>query len=445
MIRPDAVGDISYRDTIVIPNDYHLNFDKITDETVYEPGKTVTYRLIIENDGKANADNIPIVDNLEDITVDLVDGGTGDAYVTWDITSKASGDNKEYVDAGAGAGNVYTSSDSNLDVLADIPMGATLEYEVVATVNDKANGDIVNLLTVDGDNISHEIRQTVRQIDYEKNILAYYDVDGNKLTGATHYMPGGYVEYEILIENVAEAHVDDISIRDDIDEIKTDYYDGTRGPAFVEWTITTDTDRSGISDPDVDGAIVTGTPITDPINTHFDIAAKDFGGFLTTPYVRYVILAKISPKAVGSFSNRAFIDEDDGNELIAISPPSSMADPEISFNKKAFSDAGFSTEKTTYSQASGESEVYYRIQLKNNGYGTEYGSQLKDTISAIQTRIAEDNLTAGGDPVGQPFVAGWEVSLVKDAATDSITEAVDFVDGNNIDIDNDIVIALRNH
>lgn len=441
MIRPDAVGDISYRDTIVIPNDYHLNFDKITDETVYEPGKTVTYRLIIENDGKANADDIPIVDNLEDISVDLVDGSTGDAYVTWDITSKATGDNKEYVDAGAGAGNVYTSSDSNLDVLADIPMGATLEYEVVATVNDKANGDIVNLLTVDGDNISHEIRQTVRQIDYEKNILAYYDVDGNKLTGATHYMPGGYVEYEILIENVAEAHVDDISIRDDIDEIKTDYYDGTRGPAFVEWTITTDTDRSGISDPDVDGAIVTGTPITDPINTHFDIAAKDFGGFLTAPYVRYVILAKISPKAVGSFSNRAFIDEDDGNELIAISPPSSMADPEISFNKKAFSDAGFSTEKTTYSQASGESEVYYRIQLKNNGYGTEYGSQLKDTISAIQTRIAEDNSTAGDDPVGEPFIAGWEVSLVKDAATGSITEAVDFVDGNNIDIDNDIVIA----
>ncbi|WP_104041547.1 DUF11 domain-containing protein [Vibrio hyugaensis] len=441
MIRPDAVGDISYRDTIVIPNDYHLNFDKITDETVYEPGKTVTYRLIIENDGKANADDIPIVDNLEDIKVDLVDGSTGDAYVTWDITSKATGDNKEYVDAGAGAGNVYTSSDSNLDVLADIPMGATLEYEVVATVNDKAQGEIVNLLKVDGDSIAHSIKQTVNKVEYEKNILAFYDVDRNKLTGATHYMPGGYVEYEIRIDNIAEAHVDDMSLRDDIDEIMTDYYDGSRGPAFVEWTITTDTDRSGISDPDVDGAIVTGTPITDPINTHVDIAAKDFGGFLTTPHVRYVILAKISPKAVGTFTNRAFIDEDDGNKLIAVSPPASMADPEISFNKKAFSDAGFSAEKTTYSQASGESEVYYRIQLKNNGYGTEYGSHLKDTISAIQTRIAEDNSTAGNDPVGEPFIAGWEVSLVKDAATGSITEAVDFVDGNNIDIDNDIVIA----
>ncbi|WP_373408815.1 hypothetical protein [Vibrio jasicida] len=441
MIRPDAVGNISYRGTIVIPNDYHLNFDKITDETVYEPGKTVTYRLIIENDGKANADDIPIVDNLEDITVDLVDGSTGDAYVTWDITSKATGDNKEYVDAGAGAGNVYTSTDSNLDVLADIPMGATLEYEVVATINDKAQGEIVNLLKVDGDSIAHSIKQTVNKVEYEKNILAFYDVDGNKLTGATHYMPGGYVEYEIRIDNIAEAHVDNMSLRDDIDEIMTDYYDGSRGRAFVEWTITTDTDHSGISDPDVDGAIVTGTWITDPINTHVDIAAKDFGGFLTTPHVRYVILAKISPKAVGTFTNRAFIDEDNGNKLIAVSPPASMADPEISFNKKAFSDAGFSTEKATYSQASGESEVYYRILLKNNGYGTEYGSRLKDTISAIQTRIAEDNSTAGGDPVGQPFDAGWEVSLVKDAASGSITKAVDFIDGNNIDIDNDIVIA----
>ncbi|MFV8455865.1 hypothetical protein ACNO5M_12310 [Vibrio owensii] len=441
MIRPDAVGDISYRDTIVIPNDYHLNFDKITDETVYEPGKTVTYRLIIENDGKANADDIPIVDNLEDITVDLVDGSTGDAYVTWDITSKATGDNKEYVDAGAGAGNVYTSSDSNLDVLADIPMGATLEYEVVATVNDKAQGEIVNLLKVDGDSIAHSIKQTVNKVEYEKNILAFYDVDRNKLTGATHYMPGGYVEYEILIENIAEAHVDDMSLRDDIDEIMTDYYDGSRGPAFVEWTITTDTDRSGISDPDVDGAIVTGTPITDPINTHVDIAAKDFGGFLTTPYVRYVILAKISPKAVGTFTNRAFIDEDDGNKLIAVSPPASMAEPVINFNKRAYYDAGFTRDKTSYSQELGESEVYYLIRIKNSGYGTEYGSRLKDTISAIQTRIAEDNSTAGGDPVGQPFNAGWEVSLAKDAALDSITDAVGFVDGSRIDIDNDIVIA----
>lgn len=440
MIRPDAVGNISYRDTIVIPNDYHLNFDKITDETVYEPGKTITYRLIIENDGKANANDIPILDDISSIETQLVDGTSGKAFTDWTLTSSASGANAEYVDAGNGQGNVYTTNSSEsagLNVTADIPMGASVEYRVIATVNENANGNIVNLLKVDGDTISHDIQQESRKIEYQKNILAFYDVDGNEMLGASDYMPGGYIEYEILIGNISNAHVDDMSLRDDLDTITTDYYDGTSGPAFESWTIDTFSDSSGISDPDVDSSIRDNQPI----NTHFDIAAKGFSGFLSDSYVRYVIRAKISPKAVGSFTNRAYIDEGNGNKLIAVSPIASMADPEISFNKKAFSDAGFSTEKTTYSQASGESEVYYRILLKNNGYGTEYGSHLKDTISAIQTRIAEDNSTAGGDPVGQPFNAGWEVSLAKDAAPDSITEAVGFVDGSRIDIDNDIVIA----
>ncbi|OPH52946.1 DUF11 domain-containing protein [Vibrio campbellii] len=432
VIRPDAVGDINYRGTIVIPNDYHLNFDKVTDETVYEPGQTITYRLIIENDGQANADDISIIDEISGIETELVDGSMGPAFTTWTITHTATGESSEYVNAGD-----YEKVDNDLNVSADIPMGATLEYEVVATVNDKANGNITNALIVDSDKISHEIRQTVRQIKYEKTILAYYDVDGNKLAGATQYMPGGYVEYQIRIDNIASAHVDDISLRDDIDQITTDYYDGTRGPAFDSWTIQTFSDNSGITNPDVDNAIQDNQPI----NTHFDIAADNFGGVLSDPYVRYVIRAKISPKAVGSFTNRAYIDEDDGNALIASSPPSSMADPEITFNKKVFPDAGFSVEKNSYSQAPGESEVYYRILIKNDGYGTEYGSQLKDTISAIRTRIAEDNSTAGGDPVGHPFNAGWDVSLVKDAASGSITEAVGFSDGSGIDIDNDIVIA----
>ncbi|MCC4820678.1 hypothetical protein LMH81_29610, partial [Vibrio lentus] len=125
-----------------------------------------------------------------------------------------TGTDSEYVDAGAGAGNVYTSTNSNLNVEADIPMGAKLEYQVVATINDKANGDVVNVLTVDGDTISHVIRQEARKVDFEKNILAYYDTDENELVGATNYMPGGYVEYEILIENIASAHVDDMSLRD---------------------------------------------------------------------------------------------------------------------------------------------------------------------------------------------------------------------------------------
>ncbi|CDT43256.1 hypothetical protein VCRLGP8_330002 [Vibrio crassostreae] len=157
------------------------------------------------------------------------------------------------------------------------------------------------MLTVDGDTISHDISQTVRQIDYEKNILDYYDTDGNKIPGATSYMPGGYIEYEIYIENIATAHVDDISLRDDIDQITTQYYDRTRGPAFDSWTIETSAGSSGIFDPDVDNSIKDNQWI----DTHFDISADNFGRAVSSPFVRYVIKAKISPKAVGSFTNRA--------------------------------------------------------------------------------------------------------------------------------------------
>ena len=234
-------------------------------------------------------------------------------------------------------------------------------------------------MTVDGDTISHNIQQEARKVDFEKNVLAYYDTDGNSIPGATSYMPGGYIEYEILIENIANAHVDDMSLRDDIDQINTQYYDGTRGPAFESWTIETSTDSSGISNPDVDNSIQDN----EPIDTHFDVSADNFGRATSSAFVRYVIKAKISPKAVGSFTNRAYIDEDAGNQLIAVSPPASMSDPEVSFSKKAFYDAGFSSDKSEYSQATGESEVYYRVQIKNTGNGTEYGNRLEDTLSLI--------------------------------------------------------------
>lgn len=431
-VRPDAIGNIRYHDTLVIPNDYHLNFDKSTDENVYEPGKQITYRLTIENDGLGNAHDINVTDELSKITTELLDGNSGKALSGWTITSNAEGEHASYVNAGDGVGNVYSSKDNDIDLLVDIPKGTTLEYKVVATVNDHANGKITNTLTVDGDTIAHQISQDTRQINYEKRILAYYDVDGNEMLGATKYMPGGYVEYEIVIENISSAHIDDMPFRDDIDQIETDYYNGDEGPAFDGWTIDVTSDDSKLTNPDVDGTIVDDQPI----DTKFDLAADGFSS--TVSHVRYVIRAHIDPRAVGTFRNTAYIAQSD--KFRAVSPLSSMADSKIKFTKQAFYDADFSKEKTTYSQESGESTVFYKVQIKNNGDGTEYGSRITDTISAIQTRIAEDSLTSGRDPVGKAFVS-WFVSLDKDAKDDSITDAIGFVPGGDIDIENDIVIA----
>ncbi|MCV6005702.1 DUF11 domain-containing protein, partial [Escherichia coli] len=75
-----SVGNITIGGITVIPNSYHLSFSKTVDEASYEPGQPLVYRLTIENDGKGNAYNIPVVDRLSNITVELVDGTSEKAF-----------------------------------------------------------------------------------------------------------------------------------------------------------------------------------------------------------------------------------------------------------------------------------------------------------------------------------------------------------------------------
>ncbi|MCW0470247.1 hypothetical protein OH492_19025 [Vibrio chagasii] len=75
---------------------------------------------------------------------------------------------------------------------------------------------------------SHDISQAGRQIDYEKNILDYYDADGSKIQGATS-IPGGFTSSMKSISSQQRMLMISAFV---IDQITTQYYDGTRGPAF---------------------------------------------------------------------------------------------------------------------------------------------------------------------------------------------------------------------
>ncbi|MCV5343499.1 hypothetical protein OFC87_41860, partial [Escherichia coli] len=66
------------------------------------------------------------------------------------------------------------------------------------------------------------------------------------------------------------------------------------GAAFDSWTITTQTDTSGISEP---GSVTDNRDI----DTQFNLAANSFavGG----TFIKYTVKAKISEKAVGQILN----------------------------------------------------------------------------------------------------------------------------------------------
>ncbi|WP_154216067.1 DUF11 domain-containing protein, partial [Vibrio parahaemolyticus] len=175
VVREESVGNITIGGITVIPNSYHLSFSKTVDEASYEPGQPLVYRLTIENDGKGNAYNIPVVDRLSNITVELVDGTSEKAFDSgWTIEQNiVSGSDKAILDLD---GSVENNRD--IDTHASIPAGTTIEYKVTATVNNNAVGEILNLLTVDGDTVSAKTKASAEKYDFEKHITRFLDQDG---------------------------------------------------------------------------------------------------------------------------------------------------------------------------------------------------------------------------------------------------------------------------
>ncbi|MCS2153109.1 DUF11 domain-containing protein [Scandinavium goeteborgense] len=420
-IRPDAIGNIDYAGTTVIPEDYHLNASKTTEETNYSPGKPISYHLRISNDGKGNAYAVPVKDAIDQVMATSTDGKQVPAFTSWTITPTATGSQASYMDPGTYADN------QPLDTVANIPAGVTLDYKVVAVTKDNLVGSVINQLQVDTSKVSTSTSPAVHQLDYAKTILAYYDTDGTtKLSGG--YTPGGYVEYEIRLTNTGDANISGLTVEDDIGAVKTTYLDGSRGPAFDSWTIKTQKDASSVSQP---GTVADNQAL----NTTAKIAYNNYPGVADTSYVSYVIKAKINANAVGDFKNVA--NADDGR-LTMQSDTSTMLPSSVALLKKAYSDSGYSQVKTDYDFAGSDNKVYYRITLTNSGKGTDYGNTVKDVLSALKTEVAESGTTSGSAPTDVAF-SDWTVTPV--VPKDSVTDIGGFTGGSNVDINAPLVIA----
>lgn len=424
IVREDAVGDIDIGGITIRPNEFHLSFSKEVDEINYKPGEPLTYHLLITNDGKGNAYDIPVLDEISKVQVELVDGNLGPAFIPgWTITPVVTG--------GSSGGNaqVGTVTDGkDINTRASIPAGATIDYVVGTTVNPKAVGDIINILSVNGDRVSAISKPDAQKFDYSKTILAYYDTDGvTKLSsGLAGYKPDGFVEYQIEIINDNEVHLDDVAITDRIRLVTTDCYNISTGsvqtcPAFDGWEITTETDRSPISNA---GTVKDN----ENIDTKFDLAAK--GSTPLGSFVRYNIKAHIVDNAVGEFKNEAVI----AGRYNVVSNRSVMLPSVIKKIHKAYSDSTLSAVKTTYNHQVDDQKVYYHLRLENNGDGTEYGKSLVEKFSELKVRLAQTTVGQGNnekDSVYQPN--GWKVTAT--TSGESMTSIGSFVGGDNVDID----------
>lgn len=416
-VRNDAIGTITIGGITVIPNSYHLVFSKTVDQASYEPGQPLVYRLTIENDGKGNAYNIPVIDRLSKVEVSLVDGTIGKAFNTgWSVVPRVvSGSSEAILDLDG-----KIADDVDIETHASIPAGTKVEYVVTAKVNDKAVGDILNLLSVDGDTVSAETKSSAEKYDFHKHVTRILDTDGTtELSGG--YTPGGYIEYEVSLKNLNNVHINDMPIKDEISKIQTQYFGGGNGKAFDSWTITTSADSSGISDAGT-------TSNNSDINTKFSLAANSFatGG----SFVTYTIKAKISEQAVGQILNVAVVD----NSHNLPSEPVNMLPAKISKTHKAYTDATLSTHKTTYNHRVDDETIVYHLRIENNGKGLEYNKSLQELFSKVKVRVAQ---SAAGEADSQTLHAfeqyGWTVTAT--TSGEATTSMGGYTGGNNVDID----------
>ncbi|AGH80910.1 conserved repeat domain protein [Psychromonas sp. CNPT3] len=421
-VRNDAVGDITIGGITVESAPPHLSFFKTTQEKNYLPDQPLNYILTVKNTGGGNAYNIPILDELSKITVDLIDGNNDKAFPSgWTITDKIT---DSLADMNSSAGTY--ADDQDLNTHFSLGKDSKLQYFIEATVHPKAIGNIVNNLTVNANLVSNISKPAPQKFTYKKEIIAYYEPDGvTKLaSGLGGYKPDGYVEYQIKLRNEQDVHLDNLSIKDDIGSVMSACYSLSNGqttpcPAFDHWTITAEKDNSGITDAGSYSA-------DNDLNTNFDLAAKNASS--GDSFLTYTIKAHIKENVVGDFINSVTID----SRYKSSSARSHMLLANIKKMHKAYTDDSLSIEKTIYDHTIDGEKVVYHLRLENKGQGLEYGKALTEAFSKLKVKLAQ--ITSGQiDNTQAPVYDSWTLKVSQ--SNESMTSIGNFVDGNNKDID----------
>lgn len=367
VVRKDAIGTIDNNGLITEPFRHNLQNTKNVSPAKYEPGQYITYTITIRNNSNGNAQNILVTDNLN--TISVIDStGTTITPALTDLTVDLP--NSTTTGFKADLGNPVIVA-GQFTATPDIPTGGVIVYKIKAKVNEKAVGFITNTAIVDGDAVSNQVGPTVDKPEIKKEILNFYKPDGSLITGATTYMPGGFIEYKVTLKNTGKGILNNGTFVDDLGAITTAYSTGSTGIAFDNWTITRVSFTGASTVPDINNSIVLNSTTTTGINALMDLHP---GGEII-----YTIKAKINEKAVGNITNTASLNG------LKSTITTGMQSPTINHTKQAY-EANGTTVKNNFLPGD---TVVYKMRVENTGLGTSFLKTYRDLVSSIVGEIAE--------------------------------------------------------
>ncbi|MGL4538929.1 MAG: beta strand repeat-containing protein, partial [Cetobacterium sp.] len=347
---------------------------KVPTETEYKPGDIITYTITVKNPSNGFMDNLAIKDIITSITATQIDGSTGPAFDSWDLSVLSISGTGTV----PGTGSI-TNATGDLILTADIGPNGSIVYQIKAKTKLTTVGIIKDEVTTGGDNVPESgpgVKMSTPLLEVAKNV------------NTTEYVPGGTLTYTIDVDNPGDGYATNVRVEDKLSAITALLIDGTTGPAYQSWTIS-----SKIYDISSGSPVLVTSP-SDPTsagtyNPTGDIAITNA---ILGPNrrVTYTINAVLNPKAKGNIKNLARV-----NDAIYSDKGSQTRDAKISIAKSALT--------TTY--ASGNTTtVQYEVVVSNSATaGVALGVKVEDKISDIQATLLN------GSGSINPF-SNWTIS-----------------------------------
>jgi len=389
-----------------------------TDPINYDPGDTIEYLITITNTGYGHENNLVLNENIDQIQAKIAGNTLSEAFENYSF---------EVVDSG----NSYVRR-IGLRTVIDMDPGKENAPEIVTIkVTGKLKNNVIgeideNIVTYDNTTaISEKLQQKTPEITYYKS---FTDSSENEISSKDNFAPEETLFYKLVIKNTGEGYANDLSVIDEIYDLKTSQND----KAFQDGEVTVTTkiiNESSQTEGTNDGkTYVTGDISGNSlINTTIDLAPNST--------VEFYIAGKTTAYAIGSITNKVLVTGE-GNPTVESGKSDSVTTASIPSDIVGRKIAGTDPNTIDVYYTPG-GDISYKLTFENNGDGpgTIY---IKDIVSNLK-------VTGPGGGEIDAFQSGYSFVLKTESGTifypSTSTTALSSSETINGDLDTNIKLG----
>jgi uncharacterized repeat protein (TIGR01451 family) len=329
----------SASDTDSLTAEVDLRITKTDEVTNVQPGQVLQYTIVVNNDGPADAAGARITDAFP-----------------------ASLTNVSYTSSGtSGVTGNTASGTGNIDDTVTLPAGASLTYQVSATVAGNASGTLQNTVTVAAPTGAVDTLPSNNSATDIDSVTPVFDLSITKTNGQSSVISGQTTTYTIQVTNSGPSDVLDATVAD------------TFTSSLTEVTFTSSA-SGGASGNTSNGA--------GNINDTVDMPA---GSSIT-----YTVTARVGSSATGTLTNTATVSSGSQNETNLDNNSATDTDTIVQ-------QADLAITKTDNRTTSNPGDALtYQVRVTNNGPSDVTGATVADVMPSSLTGATFTSVASGG-------------------------------------------------